>query len=311
MSAAQQDSSLTRLAKAIPLKRDRLQSRVLVVFAVPVLCLLAAEGVRYSLMAGRSGRNYLLIAATVSALFALAAWRMKAATPAAAACGGLICLDLITLSGRPDDGSIFQSGFAPLIMLFVLTHAATRFRAARKQGGATPEDKHGRNAAQVIANLGIAPAVSLECYWLFGQFPRTANGPAIFVSLQLSMLAALAEATADTVSSEVGQAVGGRPFLITNFSRVARGTDGAISAAGTFAGIIGAALIAIIGVPSLAISSRQMIAVLTAATAGLLFDSLLGATLERRGWLGNDLVNFASTCFAAVVIQLLAPNAFL
>ena len=31
------------------------------------------------------------------------------------------------------------------------------------------------------------------------------------------------------------------------------------------------------------------------------FDSLLGATVERRGWLGNDLVNFASTVFAAML----------
>ena len=38
-----------------------------------------------------------------------------------------------------------------------------------------------------------------------------------------------------------------------------------------------------------------------AGCAGLFFDSLLGATVERRGWLGNDLVNFASTVFAAVV----------
>jgi uncharacterized membrane protein len=32
---------------------------------------------------------------------------------------------------------------------------------------------------------------------------------------------------------------------------------------------------------------------------GLLFDSLLGATLERRGWLNNDAVNFLSTAGAA------------
>jgi uncharacterized membrane protein len=32
---------------------------------------------------------------------------------------------------------------------------------------------------------------------------------------------------------------------------------------------------------------------------GLLFDSLLGATVERRGWLNNDAVNFLSTGSAA------------
>jgi uncharacterized membrane protein len=50
--------------------------------------------------------------------------------------------------------------------------------------------------------------------------------------------------------------------------------------------------------------------VFAAACAGLFFDSVLGATLERRGWLGNDLVNFCSTLFAAaiVLIWLLASN---
>jgi uncharacterized membrane protein len=32
---------------------------------------------------------------------------------------------------------------------------------------------------------------------------------------------------------------------------------------------------------------------------GLFFDSLLGATLEERGWLNNDGVNFLSTMSAA------------
>jgi uncharacterized membrane protein len=44
---------------------------------------------------------------------------------------------------------------------------------------------------------------------------------------------------------------------------------------------------------------------------GLLFDSLLGATLERRGWLNNDLVNFLSTASAsafALLLMALLPH---
>ena len=36
-----------------------------------------------------------------------------------------------------------------------------------------------------------------------------------------------------------------------------------------------------------------------AGVFGLFFDSLLGATLERRGWINNDTVNFLSTVSAA------------
>jgi len=45
---------------------------------------------------------------------------------------------------------------------------------------------------------------------------------------------------------------------------------------------------------------------------GLLFDSLLGATLERRGWLNNDMVNFLSTTAAAgfaLVLMVVLPHA--
>jgi uncharacterized membrane protein len=34
-------------------------------------------------------------------------------------------------------------------------------------------------------------------------------------------------------------------------------------------------------------------------------DSLLGATLERRGMLGNDAVNFSSTAIATVLAFLI------
>jgi uncharacterized membrane protein len=35
------------------------------------------------------------------------------------------------------------------------------------------------------------------------------------------------------------------------------------------------------------------------AISGMFLDSLLGATLERKGLIGNDSVNFAGTSFAA------------
>jgi uncharacterized membrane protein len=45
---------------------------------------------------------------------------------------------------------------------------------------------------------------------------------------------------------------------------------------------------------------------------GLLFDSLLGATLERHKWLNNDAVNFLSTTAAAgfaLVLMVVLPHA--
>ncbi|HKO17847.1 MAG TPA: DUF92 domain-containing protein [Acidobacteriaceae bacterium] len=289
------------VVKAILPGRDRLQSRLLVLFGIPVLCFVAWEGVRYTTAAGPSGGIYLTVAFAASLFLGLAAWRLRAATPAAAACGALICFDLTVLTGNPKGGSVFHSGLSPLICLFVLTHAATRFHRRRKPMTSDEEQRRGRNAAQVIANLGIAAVAGLQYYWVYRGAPQSQIGMAAFPALQVPMLSALAEATADTVSSEIGQAVGGTPFLLLGFRRVPPGTDGGVSAIGTLTGIAAAFGIGLIGSPALGMSTRQVAHVVIAAAAGLFFDSLLGATVERHGWIGNDAVNFASTCFAAVI----------
>jgi len=120
-------------------------------------------------------------------------------------------------------------------------------------------------------------------------------------------VAALAEAAADTVSSEVGQVFGGQPRMITTLRRVEPGTDGAISPIGTLSGVAAAGLVALSGTLALS-GGREMFCVAAAGGVfGLFFDSLLGATLERRGWLNNDAVNFLSTTSAsAFALGLLA-----
>jgi uncharacterized protein (TIGR00297 family) len=112
-------------------------------------------------------------------------------------------------------------------------------------------------------------------------------------------LAALAEAAADTVSSELGQVLSSHPRMITTLRRTEPGIDGAISFGGTLAGIVAAGIVAAAG--SLALhGGLPMLAIgWGAGVFGLFFDSLLGATLERRRLLNNDGVNFLSTASAA------------
>jgi uncharacterized protein (TIGR00297 family) len=152
----------------------------------------------------------------------------------------------------------------------------------------------------VAANLGLAAIASNELVqsWLAGVPWFTRATPASMPLFAVG-LAALAEAAADTVSSELGQVIGGRPRMITTLWLVEPGTDGAVSLAGTLAGVAAAAIVALAGTLALRGGLSMFWIACAGGVFGLFFDSLLGATLERRGWLNNDAVNFLSTASAA------------
>jgi uncharacterized protein (TIGR00297 family) len=102
------------------------------------------------------------------------------------------------------------------------------------------------------------------------------------------------------LSSELGQVFGGQPRLLTTLRSVPVGTDGGITFAGTAAGVLGAAFVAVIAAFTFSLNLQTTAIVFGCGTLGLFADSLLGATLERRGWLNNDAVNFLSTVVAAI-----------
>jgi uncharacterized protein (TIGR00297 family) len=226
----------------------------------------------------------------ISLTLALLVLVARAATPLAAVTGGVLCA-VLTLGWSP----WYHSALPALITLFVLTWGATRFGRARKLQLGVAEDKRGRNAAQVAANLGVAGLAAVSSL----VHPVPGSGYTVMV------VAALAEATADTLASELGEVVGGQPLLVTTFRRVTPGTDGAISLAGTAAGVCGALVVAAISWATLKLSVGDTSAAVLGAVGGLFVDSLLGATIERRGWLNNDAVNFLSTLAAALIAILL------
>src|SRR5271163_1420841 len=246
------DPDAHRRQKAERERRLRWQSRLL----LPLVLLPAGGGLILRLFAESTPAS--LEGLAICAAFGLLVWLLRAATPLAALTGFLLttCMYLGTVD-QPAGGWFHTAPLSGLA-LFVLAFAATRFRRGLKEQSGLAESRRGRGASQVAANMGVAALAALTLpppLTVLGTLSHgwTFTGPILFAPL----VAALAEAAADTVSSEIGQAVGGMPMLITSLKRVPTGTDGAITLAGTFAGVLAAALVVLAAMPTLRLDHRQ------------------------------------------------------
>lgn len=180
--------------------------------------------------------------------------------------------------------------FLILVAFFVLGSATTRLGRRRKERlGVAQEKKGARSARHALANCGVGVYLALLC--------ATAAAPGPFV---LAFVCAYATAAFDTVSSELGQTYGGRPVLITTLRAVPVGTDGAVTWIGTLAGAAAAALVAGLAAALGLVGAGAVPAVLLAAFLGSSADSILGATLEQKGLMDNEAVNFSNTLVGAL-----------
>jgi uncharacterized protein (TIGR00297 family) len=231
----------------------------------------------------------LLPALGFTSAFALGAWGLRAVSLGGAFTGLLLTV-LVSLAAGPP-------GFLAILVLFLLTFLATRFGYAQKQRRGTAERKRGRTGIQILANLGPA-SMTVAPLLLWRPLSHV---------LLAGFVAAIAEAAADTVSSELGQVLAPRKaYLVTNLERVECGRDGGISFAGCMAALVVSALIcAVCQWVDLLLPRWFWLATLS-GFAGMLLDSILGATIERPGRLGNNSVNFISGAFSAFVAILIA-----
>ncbi|WP_207426198.1 DUF92 domain-containing protein [Pedobacter sp. SYSU D00535] len=183
------------------------------------------------------------------------------------------------------------TGVTMMSIFFVSGTIATSVgKRNKQQAGLQEMDKGRRNVSQVLANAGVAALAGL----LILLFPKIA------APLQVAMAASLAAACSDTLSSELGNVYGRSYVNILTFKPDRRGLDGVISWEGCLFGLAGSFLIA--AVFGLGFGYHWAFwVVAVAGMAGNLLDSIFGASLQRKGYLTNDAVNFLNTLAAALL----------
>lgn len=223
------------------------------------------------------------MAVLVNALLAGTAYAAKTVNPSGVIAGFLVGF-LIYLF-------LDWEGYLLLLAFFVIGSACTKFGYKTKAAHKIAQEGGGRRGARhAFANAGVATACAL--------FAAVTDHPVLF---GLAFAGAFATAAADTSSSEIGQVLGRRTFLLTTFRPVPRGTEGAVSVEGTLAGIIASLVIAALGAAVGLYPWIGVLPIVLAAFVGTTFESLVGAALEKRQLLDNEALNFLNTLVGALV----------
>jgi uncharacterized protein (TIGR00297 family) len=199
-----------------------------------------------------------------------------------------------------------------LIMLIFVGSAflATRFAIVYKKAlGVEESDEGTRGGLNVISN-GMVPAIIAILYSFGFLTPEQA-----LVGFTTSVAAAMA----DTMASEIG-VLSPDPVMITNLlEKVEPGTDGGISLEGTVASLLSSVSISMLSFSAFLLLIEENHPFYSSFKIdywyissffgffGCIIDSLLGATLERRGILDNNGVNFVSISLAVMFSLLFLP----
>lgn len=182
-------------------------------------------------------------------------------------------------------------GIALIGSFFVLGTFASWWKQEQKAAWNVAEARGGqRGWRNVIANAGVAGIIATVSWW----------EPDYVDSARLLVSACFASALSDTWSSEFGNIYGNRFYNVLTGKRDQRGRDGVVSLEGSAAGVLGSGIIALLYGTFEGIGYRVGIVVI-AGVAGNLMDSIVGATLERKGLVGNHTVNFLNTLTAALL----------
>lgn len=223
-----------------------------------------------------------VVAILATVALALGATLARALTPAAGVVASVFGAIIVVFAGY---------SFLALLILFVVASVlATRYRFLEKERRQVQEGQRGeRGIANVVAHIVIPTALALGAGW---------NPPLLSLPTAAVLYAsALAFGAADTFGSEFG-VLSGHARSILTARPVPPGTNGGVSGTGELWAAIGAVTTALVGYALYLLFGTTTppgtIIVGVAALAGLVgcqIDSVLGETLENRGFLTKHSTN--------------------
>ena len=272
----------------------------------------------------------LVLGFILAAIIALIGWKLNALSFSGAVGAVLIGGFVFGLGG--------PTWAAVMIAFFVASSALSRVGRNHKARNRHIEKSGARDLIQTLANGGVALLMALIVGLVGHKSPE-------YPYLTLAYFGSLAAATADTWATEIGLLSPRPPRLITTGQPTSPGISGGVTPLGLIGSLAGGAFIGFTAFSTIQMASllttgtwflQDAFLLLTVPTAGFLaslFDSFLGATVQRlyycercqtatekkihtcgtptrpiRGivWMNNDAVNFLATCVGAIVAPLLS-----
>lgn len=185
--------------------------------------------------------------------------------------------------------------FFILLTFFFLGSLFTHYKYNYKLARGIAELKGGARGYKNVFSNSLASLSMAVAYGVFPSHDRL---------LLSAYLGSVATAAGDTLASEIGETSKGEPRMITTFKKVRAGTDGAVSGLGECAAFFGASVIGLVAyllIPDMQKDFALVIAAVAGGFIGTNVDSVLGATLQQKGYLSNNGVNLFATISGTII----------
>ena len=216
-----------------------------------------------------------IIAVFIAFVFGYFAYRFKTADLSGLFSTALVGIILLVFADA--------TWFLVMLAFFILGSVCTRYKFEYKKRIGVEQGKSGaRGYRNVFANGIVACAAAI----LYGVFVQP-----VFIVMYVGCVAT---AAADTMASEIG-VTGGIPYMITTLRKVPIGTNGGVTMTGELVALGGSFVVSLVALGLQVISPWMLVICTITGFVGTNLDSLVGALLENKGFLGNAGTNFLAT----------------